>query len=509
MGSGTNNGLFGLEGNDNLFGLDGNDVLDGGAGVDTMRGDVGDDVLIVDNVDDVVIERANEGIDPVDSDITYVLPTQVENLALLGSTHIDGHGNSRDNVLNGQFGNNFLYGSGGSDRLLGYAGDDFLVGGSERDTLEGGAGNDEYGLSDASVYFQGFYRSGYDKIVEAANGGIDLVEVGRQLDPLTSGLYFTSYQLGDNLENARVTGSEDFDLRGNELDNGLTGNAAANLLAGRAGADLIDGRAGHDTLDGGAGNDTYTLGEASIYFQNFYRSGYDKVSEANNGGIDLVEVGRQLDPLTSGLFFTGYELGANIENARITGSGDFNIEGNAADNSIIGNNAVNQISGGNGVGDGNDAIYGNGGDDFLNGRAGADTVYGGAGNDLITVNAVADKVVELANQGIDRIDASVSWTLTANCENPVLLGFTHIDGVGNGLANSISGNFGNNELSGSGGNDLLYGAPGADRLAGNLGSDLLVGDDGDDRFIFNLISDSRPDGGQPAMSSRTSPSVTA
>ena len=66
-----------------LIGNGGNNTLNGGAGVDSMSGGAGNDTYIVDNVDDVVTEVLNNGIDTVQSSVSYTLGANVENLTLV------------------------------------------------------------------------------------------------------------------------------------------------------------------------------------------------------------------------------------------------------------------------------------------------------------------------------------------------------------------------------------------------------------------------------------------
>ncbi len=62
------------------------------------------------------------------------------------------------------------------------------------------------------------------------------------------------------------------------------------------------------------------------------------------------------------------------------------------------------------------------------------------GNDTYTVNHTGDKVVEVAAQGTDKVESTISHTLAANVENLQLIGTGTINGTGNELANTIIGN---------------------------------------------------------------------
>jgi Ca2+-binding RTX toxin-like protein len=107
----------------------------------------------------------------------------------------------------------------------------------------------------------------------------------------------------------------------------------------------------------------------------------------------------------------------------------------------------------------------------LDGGLGADTMRGGAGNDIYVIDDVGDVVIENPGEGIDTVEASISYALTANVENLTLTGTAQINGTGNELDNVIIGNSGNNSLFGGDGNDTLRGGAGADTLDGGEGSD--------------------------------------
>ena len=164
------------------------------------------------------------------------------------------------------------------------------------------------------------------------------------------------------------------------------------------------------------------------------------------------EVGRLTDNV-------GIAYGAIIENA-IGGSGADTIIGNSVDNILRGNA-------------GNDLLAGGAGNDLLDGGTGDDEMLGGLGNDRFSVDSAGDKVVELANQGIDSVISSVNYALTDNVENLTLTGAA-VSGTGNDLDNVITGNALANILVGGAGNDRLVGGDGRDFMTGGSGADVFV-----------------------------------
>jgi len=227
VGGAGDDTLNGNAGNDTLIGNAGNDLLNGGAGNDTMTGGTGDDVYIVDSVSDVTIELPNEGIDTVESSVTWTLSANVENLYLTGKAAINGTGNALDNTIVGNSAANTLTGGAGNDSLDGRAGADRMV---------GGLGDDTYYVDNVG-----------DVVVENANEGVDSVESS------------ISYTLGSNVENLTLADGAAINGTGNVLDNIMIGNSSSNILTGGAGNDRLEGRGGADTLIGGTGNDTYVM----------------------------------------------------------------------------------------------------------------------------------------------------------------------------------------------------------------------------------------------------------
>ena len=182
-------------------------------------------------------------------------------------------------------------------------------------------------------------------------------------------------------------------------------------------------------MSGGAGNDTYVVDNAG-----------DTVTELSGEGTDLVQSS------------VSYTLGANVDNLTLTGSANIDGTGNGDVNAIIGNSGNNTLDGG----------------------AGADTMTGGAGNDTYVVDDVGDVVVEGASEGIDTVQTSVSYTLTANVENLILTGNGNISANGNGFANSITGNSGDNTLDGGAGPVTMTGGLGNDTYVVDNVGDVVV-----------------------------------
>ena len=143
--------IIGDKGRDTISGLGGNDTLNGGASADTMIGGTGNDTYVVDNRHDVVTENSGEGIDTVQSSVTYTLGLDMENLTLTGTSRIDGTGNAANNVITGNGANNVLAGLGGADVINGGGGNDTIKGGSDADTLTGGPGNDTFVLAASPI----------------------------------------------------------------------------------------------------------------------------------------------------------------------------------------------------------------------------------------------------------------------------------------------------------------------------------------------------------------------
>ncbi len=540
-GNALDNVLTGGSGNNIFDGGAGNDTLNGGAGTDTLKGGVGNDIYLVDTATDTITELANEGTDTIQSSVTFTMATaaynHIENLTLTATTAINATGNPLDNVLTGGSGNNILDGGAGNDTfnggagtdtlkgglgndtfivdtttdvitenasegtdtiqssvtftiaslaniehvtlsgsgninatgnalantLIGNAGNNTLNGGTGADQLRGGAGNDTYVVDNIA-----------DAITENASEGADLVQTT------------VNHTLAGEVENLTITATTAINGTGNSLDNVLTGGSGNNILDGGAGNDTLNGAAGTDTLKGGTGNDTYIVDTAT-----------DIITELANEGTDTIQ---------SSIAFNlgGNAMWSNIENLTITATTAVNGTGNALNNVITG-------------GSGNNTLAGGAGNDTLNGGAGTDVLQGGAGNDTFIVDSTTDTVTELASEGVDTVQSSVTYTLSAaNVENVTLLGTGATNATGSSGNNLLTGNSGVNTLTGAAGIDILQGGDGndiltdsadkglynggagTDTLTGNAANELVIGGQGNDTISTgtgaDLIGFNRGDG---------------
>jgi VCBS repeat-containing protein len=443
-----NDTLSGGTGNDALTSQGGTDLLDGGLGGDTMTGGLGDDTYLVDDLRDVVSELFGEGRDTVLTGLSaYTLGANVEALTYTGSAAFTGNGNDLANLINGGVSN---------DRLEGKAG---------ADTMVGGRGNDTY-VVDAIG----------DVVVEQAGQGRDRI------------LASINYTLGDNVEILGLGTSGALSGTGNALDNTLTGNAGANVLDGRGGADTLTGGLGRDTfafstalgagnvdritdfvaaddtirLDGAVFKDLVNGTLATSAFRDLATGPADAddriLYDATTGALSFDADG---SGATAAVQFAILDTKPALTAANVTVIGGIPGSGGDAGPNVVG-----------GATPGNDVLVGTSADELLDGGAGADTLRGAAGNDIYVVDNGGDVVVELPGEGRDTVRTSLaSSTLADNVEALTFTGSGSFSGIGNGLAN------------------VLTGGRGSDRLDGGAGADTLIGGLGNDTYIVDIATD--------------------
>ncbi len=208
----------------------------------------------------------------------------------------------------------------------------------------------------------------------------------------------------------------------------ITGTSGNDVLNGTPEADLIVGLGGNDTLDGGAGNDS-VLGDGD-------------------------------DPYVGG------------NDTLFGGIGDDRLEGWGGDDTLYGGDGDDDMNGDFSFefGGGNDQLFGGAGNDSIDGGRGIDLMVGGTGNDTYYVDDAGDVVQEAPAEGIDVVRSEVTFTLGPNIENLVLaerfeFDTQAINGTGNELDNTLTGQGGDNVLTGLGGNDTIDGGDGTDTAA--------------------------------------------
>ncbi|MEK1836111.1 MAG: calcium-binding protein, partial [Pseudomonas sp.] len=375
-------------------------------------GGMGDDTYVIDNAADKITELADEGRDLIRTAVSYTLSANVEDGVLLGAAALNLTGNELDNSLTGNAAANVLDGKAGADTLDGGLGADLMI---------GGTGNDTYIVDNLK-----------DVVTETST-------LASEIDTVRSSV---SWTLSANVENLILTGTNNLNGVGNALDNVLNGNSGNNVL---------NGGTGLDTLSGGAGDDTYTLDQAGELVL---------LQETADQGRDLLNITYASTPTTSIIDLSQSNL-QNVENVTLTGLGAFTVIGNDLNNTLLGNAYVNDLQGG-------------GGNDWLDGGVGADILSGGNGDDTYVITDNAANVTELADEGHDLIRTTVSYILSANVEDSVLLGAAALNLTGNELDNSLTGNAAAN---------LLDGKTGADTLDGGAGNDTYIVDNVGDTVI--------------------------
>jgi Ca2+-binding RTX toxin-like protein len=434
----TGTGLFNLTGNGGANLLRGNaqnNTLDGRDGTDTMEGGDGDDLYVLSSLDDVILEGASAGTDAVRLAFNTAAPQlvdmsapgfdNVENMLAAGTGQFHLTGNAL---------NNLLVGNASQNELVGADGDDTLDGGAGDDTMTGGLGDDAYVLSSAA-----------DTVVDVDGGGTHDVVHLTYAGGVSTTISLDS-QYGGHIEHAIAHGAGAFHL---------FGNAAANILAGNASANTLDGAAGADTMAGGGGNDTYLVDSAG-----------DVILEVAGGGTADHAISTAATYVLSN-YVENLTLGAGAT------SGFANFTGASTNNRIMGNDDGNWLAGIFG----NDTLIGNAGNDTLDGGAGLDSMVGGEGDDLYAVDVAGDRVVELASQGVDTIQSSITLSLAP---------LVHVENLTiTGTALNATGNIGSNVLTGNAANNVLD---------GGAGDDTLIGGAGNDTFVFSAVSDVATEG---------------
>lgn len=168
-----------------------------------------------------------------------------------------------------------------------------------------------------------------------------------------------------------------------------------------------------------------------------------------------------------------------------TNSGN-TLNGTEFDDHILGLGG-NDILNGHG---GNDILDGGAGNDTLDGGLGADAMWGDTGNDTYVVDDLGDQVIEEAAGGTDTVRTSLnSYALGANVEHLTFIGTGDFSGLGNELANTLTGGAGNDTLDGGSGSDRLVGGAGNDVYHVDVAGDTVIESfGGGEDTVYSMLS---------------------
>jgi Ca2+-binding RTX toxin-like protein len=266
-------------------------------------------------------------------------------------------------------------------------------------------------------------------------------------------------------------------------------NGISEFFVGTNGADVFIPGSSElsmpDIVDGGAGTDLLRLdfsGELGGIITDIDPIGAGTLGFKNISFTNII-VAKDIERFhITGTNFSDDIKGGILYDVLRGGNGNDSIQGLGGDDIIYGEDGFDRLNGGAG----SDTLYGGAGNDILNGGIGLDTLVGGLGNDIYIVDRRSDVIVELPNEGRDRIKSSVNYSLadfSVNVESLELIeGSGAVEAFGDDLDNNIDGNSNNNRLNGGRGVDILRGKGGNDFLIGGAGNtrDLLYGEDGDD-----------------------------
>nr|WP_230954270.1 calcium-binding protein [Burkholderia stagnalis] len=357
--NGTGNAL-----DNRIVGNSADNILDGVTGADTMIGGKGHDTYYVDNVGDRVVELAGEGIDTVQSKISYALGDHVENLNLLD------FGKPEKGLVDGA--PVLVYGYPKANEL-------------------------DYMQGDAVPTFQGTcaLTSIANLLTQIGTPTTEGEVVRRAIDnqwAVTSPAA-TDYQRGGSNYIQQQALLKSYGIANNLLA-GYDEHAIANLVRSGRGVILAlnAGRLWADGayLDNGGVNHVVTVtgavyGEADGALKGFY----------------IADSGRQsISDMTRYLSIQDFRSAANVPNAYAIYTAealklwneDIDGTGNALDNTIIGNR-------------GNNVLDGGAGNDILVGGLGNDTYRFGRGSGRDTIREDDDT---LGNSDVIRVGGGVS-----------------------------------------------------------------------------------------------------
>jgi Ca2+-binding RTX toxin-like protein len=353
-------------------------------------------------------------------------------------------------------------------------------------------------------------------------GPIYLSDLGNSFTSSRPGFNYTVYG-GAGSDTITNTSSVGDDFHGGGGNDRIDAGGGDDVVHGDDGDDTLIEGAGNDVYDGGTGNDLFVIAAGTTKSDTIIGGdGFDRVDVRARG--DLVDLDDFLNASQIEGVIAGYEVRFNgtlasqlssvdAQVMRITSAGNavmhdngftgsvaylsnlgngLDLAGSTHGYTVFGGTAADTITGG----EADDVLVGYDGNDMLKGGGGVDALIGGTGNDSYFVDGQGDVVYENAGEGTDSVTATGSYYLYANIENLTLAaGAGDIFGVGNDLANTITGNEGVNLIIAGAGDDTVHGGAGNDQLYGQDGVDHIFGDAGIDYLIGGAGNDMLDGGG--------------
>lgn len=357
--NGTGNAL-----DNRIVGNSADNILDGVTGADTMIGGKGNDTYYVDNVGDRVVEFAGEGIDTVQSKISYTLGEHVENLNLLD------FGKPEKGLVDGA-----------AVHVYGYPK------ANELDYMQGDAVPTFQGTCALTSIANLLTQTG----TPTTEGDVVRRAIDNQWAVTTPAA--TDYQRGGSNYVQQQALLKSYGIANNLLA-GYDEHAVANLIRSGRGVILAlnSGRLWGDSayLDGGGVNHVVTV-TGAVYGD----------ADGELKGFYIADSGRQrVSDMTRYISLQEFRAAANVPNAYAIYTAealklwneDIDGTGNALDNTIIGNR-------------GNNVLDGGAGNDILIGGLGNDTYRFGRGSGRDTIR---DDDETLGNSDVISIGAGVS-----------------------------------------------------------------------------------------------------
>lgn len=401
----------------------------GSYGIDTFFGDFSswtEAVIWINKGDDVITKLGA---------VHQIAVSGMERLLLLTGTGDDLIDNRAVNIgkadeINAGAGNDSIYGGVGNDILNGGDGDDTIDAGADDDFVNAGAGND--------TILAGGMNSGTDDLNGGTGNDTYVISHGFKHSNISDDggdndrIVFTGYSqtsiwfIKDSDDNLLILNHDTDEYL--TLIKGLSDNPAYRIESFIFDNGTLTLEQIRNSIPSYPFTNPVTRNSSSeTGFSSFGTNANDNYIIFNTADI-IVENSNQ-GLLDSAISYVNYTLPDNVEKIDLWGTEPINGTGNAKNNSLYAHNLAPNI---------------------LSGLAGDDTYY------IYGEDSYKDTIIENINEGIDTVQADISYTLPNNVEWLLLMGSGSINGTGNELSNHIMGNFSPNILSGGAGDDLYF-----------------------------------------------------